>query len=52
MWWVVYWAKLADMNPPIRDISILPSFILKWPGFFYKPTLIYFEPKQVLTFVL
>lgn len=44
MWGMVYRAKLPYMKPPIRDISIFPYFILKWSGFLYKATIIYFKP--------
>ena len=47
----MYWAKLTDMDSPVRHISVFPNFILKWSGFLHKTTFVHFEPKQILTFI-
>ena len=41
---MVYWAKLPHIRCPIWDVCIFPDMILERPGFFYKTTIIHFEP--------
>ena len=41
---MVNWAQLPHISIPIWNIRIFPNMILERPGFFYKATIIHFEP--------